>query len=184
MPYKDPADKRAWNRRDYAKRPQDYKKWRDGSHARARAKRPKCACGCGQTPRTAWGKVRYCLGHAPPGRGALPGAIRSPAATKRITLKALAWAAGFLEGEGSFSQRYNRVTASQVNREPLDLLAALFGGTVRLRKDRTERNWIQQPIHQWDVCGVRGRGVMLTLYMFMSARRQAQIRNGLRVLSA
>jgi len=170
MPYKDQADKREWNRRDRAGRPADYKRWRNESHTRALAGRPKCACGCGQTPRSAY-RSRYCLGHQPPSS---LGRVASASATIRIRLRDLAWAAGFLEGEGSFSGR-SRVSASQVQREPLDRLASLFGGTVRERKDRTSRPWHQQQLHQWDVSGARARGVMLTLYPMMSQRRQQQI---------
>lgn len=51
-----------------------------------------------------------------------------------------AWAAGFLDGEGCFFmlQRGSNkltycpgITVTQIDRKPLDELAALFGGTVR-----------------------------------------------------
>lgn len=49
----------------------------------------------------------------------------------------LAWAAGFLEGEGSFCIRSNGrwfLGAGQVDREPLERLQALFGGNIYKRE--------------------------------------------------
>src|SRR5262245_30656987 len=92
----------------------------------------------------------------------------------------LAWAAGFLEGEGWFSGRFNRihkandycVSAGQVNVEPLYRLQALFGGTVRPMKVRPP----SKPAASWRVNGGRARGVMMTMFPFMSDKRKAQIR--------
>lgn len=95
----------------------------------------------------------------------------------------LYWAAGFLEGEGCFysdSQRnsHSRVTAAQVQREPLDRLVSLFGGHVRgPHKNSTGRT--NQPIHDWTVSGAVARGIMMTLYAMMSPRRKEQIRASL-----
>ena len=62
----------------------------------------------------------------------------------------LAWAAGFLDGEGCFQigryfdkrkgyQRYMaRVGATQKRREPLDFLQRMFGGTI---VGRFNKNW-------------------------------------------
>lgn len=97
----------------------------------------------------------------------------------------LYWAAGFLEGEGCFysdSQRnsHSRVTASQVQREPLDRLVLLFGGHVRgPHKNSTGRT--NQPIHDWTVSGAVARGIMMTLYAMMSPRRKEQIRDSLAI---
>ena len=178
MPYRNTEDKKAWARRDRVADPARYRRYRKGSEERARSRRSPCACGCGQTPRMAYAS-RYCVGHHP--RTGMLGRVTSPSATVQPRLRDLAWAAGFLEGEGSFSKGSNRVSASQCQREPLDRLAEMFGGTVRERKDRTERPWHQQQIHQWDVSGSRARGVMMTIYLFMSPRRRSQIRASLGV---
>ena len=51
-----------------------------------------------------------------------------------------AWAAGFIDGEGSFTVQktkykdkeylYKRISAPQINREPLDRLSKILGGKV------------------------------------------------------
>src|SRR5690349_4872218 len=85
------------------------------------------------------------------------------------TMRDLAWAAGFIEGEGSFSNN-GTVAAVQRSPEPLEMLLALFGGSLRLeRKHRggfapTTRMWI------WRTNGARGRGVAMTLYPFLTTR--------------
>jgi hypothetical protein len=61
------------------------------------------------------------------------------------------------------------VSAVQKQREPLERLRAMFGGTIRSR-----------PIHQWRASGKRALGVMLTLFVLMSPRRQGQIKEALR----
>src|SRR5690349_1350424 len=65
---------------------------------------------------------------------------KTPKATATPAIADLAWAAGFLEGEGSF-QRTGRpgkagsmlVSAPQVNAEPLMRLQTILGGRVGLR---------------------------------------------------
>jgi hypothetical protein len=93
-------------------------------------------------------------------------------------LRDIAWAAGFLEGEGSFTKRGSSltVTAGQVNEEPLRRIFALFGGSLKAyttNRPRTPRVWT------WLASGARGRGVALTVYSFLSTRRQEQIRNAI-----
>lgn len=101
------------------------------------------------------------------------------------TLRDLAWAAGFLEGEGSFSRTGRadgtgpsgeRVTASQNNREPLDRLAALFGGQPRFVPNRKNPLSKQPGIWRWEITGPRARGVAMTIYSLLSLQRRAQIR--------
>ena len=93
-----------------------------------------------------------------------------------ITNLDLAWAAGFLEGEGSFCRSLDRprLVATQVNREPLDKLSSMFGGSVRgpLKFPSSPRS---SPHYRWELVGTKARGVMLTLYVFMSQRRRLQI---------
>ncbi len=64
----------------------------------------------------------------------------------------LVWAAGFLEGEGYFQRGKFTIGATQVNREPLDRLSALFGGTVRQAKAKPDQ-YKRQPFHLWAVSG-------------------------------
>lgn len=110
-----------------------------------------------------------------------PPALRTP------TQRDLGWAAGFLEGEGHFGYQgggpssrggTQRVTATQVGTEPLELLLEIFGGRIRgpIVNPR-HPNW--QPRHVWDVTGCRARGVMLTMYALMSHRRRKQIQGAL-----
>lgn len=103
-----------------------------------------------------------------------------PVATSRPTVAQIAWAAGFLEGEGWFILKGNgcsTVGCCQVNEWPIILLVALFGGTVN-RRQRPTRT---QPQFVWEAYGPRARGVAQTVYPFMSPRRQEQIRKALGV---
>jgi hypothetical protein len=95
-------------------------------------------------------------------------------ATRSFSDLDMAWAAGFLEGEGAFTSPH-RVDARQVDREPLDRLLGMFGGRICVVK-ATER-W--NTCHHWYTSGSRARGIMMTLYPLLSARRQEQIRKAL-----
>ena len=63
----------------------------------------------------------------------------------------IAWVAGFLEGEGWFAYRDQRsggrttmrVGCNQVNREPLERLQELFGGTIGFKRQdpKVRRSW-------------------------------------------
>jgi hypothetical protein len=104
----------------------------------------------------------------------------TPKATKSPTLCDIAWAAGFIEGEGYFAPNgaSSQAGVNQVQREPLDRLQAMFGGSVRVyHNDRHNERW--QPQWRWAVAGSRARGVMMTLYPMMSPRRKEQIRAAL-----
>lgn len=85
------------------------------------------------------------------------------------TVRDLEWAAGFIEGEGSFpNMKHPRVCVTQKNLEPLQRLVRLFGGRIYSVKNR---DWAI-----WQISGPRARGVMMTLYSLMSKRRRGQIR--------
>jgi hypothetical protein len=88
----------------------------------------------------------------------------TPTASTSPTLRDIAWAAGFMEGEGSFTVR--NVSAPQKETEPLTKLVKWFGG-------RISRN--AKGIYTWRISGARARGVALTLYPLLSKRRQQQI---------
>lgn len=93
------------------------------------------------------------------------------------SLPDIAWAAGFMEGEGSFTlhDRSTGVRASQVNEEPVRRMFALFGGSLKRYAKKTGEPWIWT----WQASGARARGIAMTLYPFLSARRQAQVRHAL-----
>lgn len=108
-------------------------------------------------------------------------------ATKSPSVADLAWAAGFIEGEGTFSplqvtlrngerRSYARIIAYQNNPEPLEKLQAMFGGVIR----RFERKRATEKAGTWAVNGSRARGVMFTLYTFLSAKRREQVRMSLK----
>jgi hypothetical protein len=93
----------------------------------------------------------------------------------------IAWAAGFIEGEGSFigyiaagKHLRTQITAVQVQKEPLERLHKLFGGTLwfHAKKPTNER---QNPAWRWQLGGKEARRLMHVLYPFMSPKRQEQI---------
>lgn len=103
---------------------------------------------------------------------------KSAVAQVKPTLQDLAWAAGFIEGEGCFSvHKYTKsgkkphpfMGATQVQREPLERLVRYFGGQISKSQHK-----IGQPIHLWRVYGTRARGVAMTLYAWLSPRRRGQ----------
>jgi len=107
----------------------------------------------------------------------------TPRATVHPRTIDLYWAAGFLEGEGSFSwgnRSVVQVSAKQVQAEPLERLSAMFGGKVYARTVRTSAGAeTRKPINAWSIHGVLARGVMMTLYKLMSPKRKAEIRRAL-----
>ena len=95
-----------------------------------------------------------------------------------IALNDIHWAAGFLEGEGSFhNERTNiALTAAQVQREPLDRLQKIFGGKVyRISAAYCKGG----EYHRWNSTGKIAAGVAMTIYTLMSTRRQGQITKAL-----
>jgi hypothetical protein len=83
-----------------------------------------------------------------------------------------AWAAGFIDGEGCILLTRNspRVTACQKDRELLDRLLALFGGTVRQQvKGRKTPIWV------WGVNGKQAVAVMQGIYPMLSTRRRERV---------
>ena len=102
----------------------------------------------------------------------------TPVASRHPTVRDLAWAAGFIEGEGTFAWNggTQHVAVCQVNKEPVSKLQELFGGSLRQHAARTKTN---QPYWRWFVSGSRARGVMLTLFTFMSDKRKEQVRYAL-----
>jgi len=85
----------------------------------------------------------------------------------------VAWLAGFLEGDGSFTRvgRCPRIQAKQKGKEPLVRLQERFGGRVKkyYHKSRGRFYWV------WTVNGQSATRAMLEIYPLMSKRRQEQI---------
>jgi hypothetical protein len=84
----------------------------------------------------------------------------------------MAWAAGFLEGEGSFCPMSGkdtraRMSASQKTKEPLEKLLGMFGGRIYYI--------IKPDIYVWMLRGEMARNLLPKLYPLMSVRRQVQI---------
>jgi len=100
-------------------------------------------------------------------------------------IKDIHWAAGFLEGEGSFckgtphkTNSYHgtqRVQCRQNEIEPLLKLLSFFGGTIRKVSSKSNKFASVPYIQEWTVSGSRARGVMMTLYSLLSPRRRNQI---------
>ena len=88
----------------------------------------------------------------------------------------LYWVAGFIEGEGTFSGYKGNfhISAAQVQREPLERLVRIVGGTISgpFQKNSTPNT---QPIHVWRICGKAAIEWMLALRPIMSPRRTGQL---------
>ena len=166
--------------------------------------RESCLCGCGQIPRG--DKSRWVRGHhnyspESQARNHSPEHLaqlaqlrkanfgREHAGTQKATVsptaRDLEWAAGFLEGEGCFRRGSGvrgteHVQGIQVNREPLERLLRLFGGSIHVQSEGP-RGLGRQTCHTWDAWGSRARGIMMTLYSLVTERRKAQIRTALAI---
>lgn len=98
--------------------------------------------------------------------------------TERPTFKDIAWAAGIFEGEG-YVQRtgegagYLRITIAQKDQWLIDRLRAMFGGRARFIR-KYENSPTSRAYHRWECNGARAMGFMLTIFSFLSPRRQKQ----------
>lgn len=90
-----------------------------------------------------------------------------------LAMRDLAWASGFFEGEGSFGcpRTTPQIQVVQVNREPLERLASIFGGKIYACSGRGKG----RAYFMWAIYGHTAAGLMMTVFTFMSARRRAQI---------
>ncbi len=104
-----------------------------------------------------------------------------------ITVKDIAWATGFLEGGGSFVPQWCqgrslvvRLAAVQTGPEPLKRLQKLFGGGIVVGccdyRSFSYEPTKKSPMYTWQLRGFPAIQVMMTIYVLMSPRRQAQIR--------
>ena len=104
-----------------------------------------------------------------------------PRAATKPTKAELLYAAGLLEGEGCFhwgrlcpkgNRSGSALACAMTDKEPLEKLQQLFGGSLRPLKLNPPR----KQAWRWLASGARGRGGVMTLFQFMSPRRQEQIR--------
>lgn len=98
---------------------------------------------------------------------------RIPWPSRRPTLIDIAWIAGLYEGEGSASR--GTITIPQKEREVLDRVQELVGGRVSGPHYRVEPSGEPTYQHKWWATGRRGRGIAMTMYFLLSARRRAQL---------
>lgn len=92
-----------------------------------------------------------------------------------MTLKDLYWAAGFIEGEGSF-YAYNgcpAVRVGQKDKQPLERLVSILGG--KLITERRKYKGLPNDIYIWQRNGKHAAAIMMTLYPLMSDRRKEKI---------
>lgn len=91
------------------------------------------------------------------------------------TTKDLAWLAGLLEGEGSFTDSGSSVMLQVVmtDSDVIERAAAILG--VKTRKPWKPKG-DRKIAYGCFVCGVRAIGWMMTLYQFFGERRQRRIR--------
>jgi hypothetical protein len=90
-----------------------------------------------------------------------------------ITAIDIAWAAGFIEGEGCFGAYSNSgvsLTVPQVQREPLERLQRLFGGNIR----QASHTNTGKPLHRWGVFGMPAAAATMTVFSLLSPRRKDQ----------
>lgn len=111
----------------------------------------------------------------------------TPKAARIPTLADIAWASGFIEGEGSFRKRHSPQSGShrevesigvqQVERESLERLKAIFGGSIGHVTSRAKRaqGVRARDAWAWSAYGTRARGILLTSYHFLSGWRQQQV---------
>ncbi len=107
------------------------------------------------------------------GNQKIMGRTRSSKALGNPTTFDIAWAAGIYEGEGTAARSSSgrgceKLAVSQKDMWLLERLRYLFGGSIV--KHGTDS------CHLWLVTGARARGFAMTIYTFLSPRRQTQIK--------
>lgn len=92
-------------------------------------------------------------------------------------IKEIAWLAGLLEGEASFSMKWNtpRIQLAMTDRDVVERAAVLLEGNVKLkqRKDAQPQHKQQYTV---EVAGPKAVQWLMTLYTFMGERRQEKFR--------
>lgn len=157
-------------------------------HNRIRIRKPAgefgnwilCGCGCGGKLRE---RIRYkggrehrrtfITGHNPSRHGRQIQDRLAP--VEHPSLYDIVWFAGIYEGEGSVSNSsqapYVSLSLSVAQKDPWILIhiQRLFGGSVRKRKSKNSEYSV------WAISGARARGIAMTIFKFLSPRRQNQI---------
>lgn len=103
---------------------------------------------------------------------------KTPKPTRQTTTPDLYWAAGLLDGEGSFRNPMGGsevVNCWQKDPELLFKLGEIFGGRVYMCRRKVQEGKHRNVLHAWSVYGPTARGVMMTLFKLMSTRRKGQI---------
>ena len=93
-------------------------------------------------------------------------------ATESPTLMQIAWAAGLYEGEGCCTRMgkgSQQVILGQKDPWVCDRMKTLFGGSIH------ERTMNGEPFYDWHIHGARARGFLMTMFSFLSPRRQEQV---------
>ncbi len=106
-----------------------------------------------------------------------------------ISTKDIAWAAGFIDGEGTIQGANTgkfAMTVGQQDSELLFRLARIFGGYVTERTDFTSVGVIRpgdkythRRLGFWRVYGAHAASIAMTLYPLLSTKRRAQVRRTL-----
>lgn len=93
----------------------------------------------------------------------------------------IAWLAGVIEGEGSFSDGHYappgqrgsvRIDIAMTDRDIIERVAAIFRANVRVRQmpDGRKTSYVTT------CCGKRAAGLMMSMFHFMGIRRRAKIK--------
>jgi hypothetical protein len=98
-----------------------------------------------------------------------------------ISTADIAWAAGLIEGEGSFAMagRTPKIAVNMIDRDIIERLAVILGGRVYGPYDRSHVNLAHHPIWRTQVNGPSSAGWMMTLFALLGIRRREQVRRTL-----
>lgn len=101
------------------------------------------------------------------------------------TILDIAWAAGIFEGEGSTTLERGSTRCQVAQKDPwlLVRLKALFGGTIIDHLNTVTPSGRATYRSDWKLSGTRARGFLMTIYSFLSPRRQEQARRALDIQS-
>jgi hypothetical protein len=101
--------------------------------------------------------------------------------TERPTIRDIVLAAGWFEGEGTCNidkGGCSRLRVAQNDRWMLERLRALFGGCIQ-SFPANRGGFHRTASHGWYLSAARARGFLMTIYVLLSPRRQAQVRRAL-----
>ena len=88
--------------------------------------------------------------------------------TKHPTTLDIAWLAGIVEGEGYMTGDgvRSKITVTQKDSWLPNKIQELFGGSIYMSPS--------QHCHRWQANSERARGIIMTIYKFLSPRRKIQ----------